>query len=66
MSKPVTMIVVVFLFLVAILHLLRLLFQVEVTAGGIEIPQWVSIFGTLIPAGLATMLWSENKKTTSV
>ena len=60
MNKPITMIVVIFLLLVALMHLLRLAFGVEVIIGGTQIPQWASIFGCIVPGGLAMMLKREN------
>lgn len=62
MKKPATMTVVVFLFLVAALHLLRLVLNIEVAVDGAMIPQWVSLFGTLVPVGLALMLKRESRR----
>lgn len=60
--KPVTMLVNIFLGLIAIIHLLRLVFQIEVTWEGAVVPMWTSIFGLLVTAGLAILLWRENRK----
>lgn len=60
MKKPISLIVVIFMSLIAVLHLLRLVFQVDVMVGGEIIPQWASIFGSLVPAGLAVMLKRES------
>jgi len=60
--KPVTTIVVLLLLVISIVQLLRLIFQVEIIAAGIHIPVWLSIFGFIIPAILALMLWWENRK----
>jgi len=60
--KPVTTIVVLLLIVISIAQLLRLIFQVEIIAAGIHIPVWLSIFGFIIPAILALMLWRENRK----
>ncbi len=46
-------VIVVFLCVVSFAHLLRLLFHVEIVANGLDIPQWVSIFGFLFPLILA-------------
>jgi hypothetical protein len=46
--------------LVAIAHLLRLLFQVEVLIGGVSIPMWVSVLGFVVPGALAVALWREG------
>ena len=65
--KPATLIATIFLFVVAILHLVRIFFHVDLTVNGAMVPMWVSIFGFLFTAGLATMMWWENwRKETSV
>ena len=55
--KPFAMITVIFLALVALVHLVRLLFAWEVTVQGIVIPVWVSAIAVVIPGALAIMLW---------
>jgi len=60
--KPVTTIVAILLIAISIAHLLRLILQVDVVANGVNIPAWLSIFGCIVPAVLAFMLWRENKK----
>ena len=60
--KPVTTIVVILLSAIAIAHLLRVILQVNVVANGVNIPIWLSIFGFIVPAVLAFMLWRENRK----
>lgn len=60
MRKPATRIAVVFLLLVAAVHLGRFILQVEVVVDEIVMPQWISIFGFLVPAGLALLLKRES------
>lgn len=60
MKKPISLIVVIFMSLIAVLHLLRLAFGVEVIVGGAIIPQWASILGCIVPGGLALMLKRES------
>jgi hypothetical protein len=60
--KPVTTIVVILLSAISIAHLLRVILQVNVAANGVNIPIWLSIFGFIVPAVLAFMLWRENRK----
>ena len=60
--KPVTTIVVILLSAISIAQLLRLVFQVIIVANGMPIPIWLSIFGCVVPAVLAFMLWRENRK----
>jgi protein-S-isoprenylcysteine O-methyltransferase Ste14 len=60
MKKPVTLIVIILLSMVAIAHLARLAFGVEVLIRGWVVPQWVSVPGFLIFAVLAVLLWRER------
>jgi hypothetical protein len=60
--KPVTTIVAILLVAISIAHLLRLILQVDIVANGVNIPIWLSILGCIVPAGLAFMLWRENRK----
>ncbi|MBU0483411.1 MAG: hypothetical protein KKB30_02720 [Proteobacteria bacterium] len=60
--KPVPLIVVLFLVLIAVMHLLRLIFQVEVIVAGTVLPMWMSLIGGMFTALLAVLLWRENKK----
>jgi protein-S-isoprenylcysteine O-methyltransferase Ste14 len=60
--KPVTTIVVLLLIAISIAHLLRLIFQVNIVANGVNIPLWLSVFGCIVPAVLAWMLWRENRE----
>jgi hypothetical protein len=57
--KPFTTIAVVFLTLIAIVHLLRLFAGWEVIVAGFVIPVWWSALGLVIPGGLALMVWRE-------
>jgi len=59
--KPVSMITTIFLFLIAALHLTRLVLGVEVVIAGSTMPWWTSLFGGLFTAGLGIMLWRENR-----
>ncbi len=59
--KPATTVAAILLFVVAVLHLLRLVLHVEWTINGTIIPMWVSIFGVLVPGGLAILMWRENR-----
>ncbi len=63
--KSGSMIAIVLFSLVAVLHLLRLVLGVEVTADGAVVPMWVSGFGVVVPAMVALMLWREEKSYTS-
>ena len=59
--KPFTKIAIAVFSLVAVLHLLRLVFGWEVIVSGIIIPLWVSVIGFLVAGLLAVLLWREMK-----
>ncbi|KAF0143395.1 MAG: hypothetical protein FD156_2656 [Nitrospirae bacterium] len=59
--KPFTKIAIAVFSLVAILHLLRLVFGWEVIVSGMIVPVWFSAIGFIIAAGLAFLLWRENR-----
>jgi hypothetical protein len=61
-NKPFTAIAIVVFGLVALVHLLRLLLDWYVVVAGVSIPMWVSVLGLIVTAGLATMLWREQRK----
>lgn len=58
--KPFTTITVVFLAVIAVAHLLRLFAGWEVNVVGFVIPVWWSVFGLVVPGGLAYMVWRER------
>lgn len=62
MKKPFTILAVLFLALVALLHLLRLVLGWEVTFNGAVVPVWLSAAGLVIAGGLAAGLWWESRK----
>jgi hypothetical protein len=59
--KPFTAATLVILALVAIVHVLRLLFGWSVTINGTDIPMWVSVVAFVMTAGLAVGLWRETR-----
>lgn len=60
--KPSIIITSIFLLLVAIFHVLRLIFQVRVTAGNYEVPMWMSIAAAIFTGCLSLWLLQDNKK----
>ena len=60
--KPFTKITALFLFLVALIHLVRLISGWEILVNGNAIPLWASVIGMIIPSFLAVMLYRESKK----
>jgi hypothetical protein len=57
--KPFTTIAVVFLALIALVHLFRLFAGWEVAVTGFAIPVWWSAIGLVVAGGLAIMVWRE-------
>lgn len=47
--------------LVAIAHLLRLIYGVDLTVGDWHAPEWVSVVGVIVPGGIAWLLWKEGR-----
>ncbi len=62
MKKPFTLLAVLVFAIVALVHLLRLVFGWEVTINGAAVPLWASVPGIVIAAGLAAGLWWESRK----
>ena len=60
--KPVTLIVSILLFLVAVLHLLRMIYDVQIVAGDWVVPMWISLVGCLVTGALAVLLFCEGRK----
>ena len=61
MKKPFTTIAVGIFFLVALLHVLRLVFGWEIMFQGDVVPLWVSGLGAVVAGSLAIMLWRESR-----
>jgi hypothetical protein len=62
MKKPFTYIAVLVFALIAIVHVLRLVFGWEVTLNAAVVPMWVSVIGLLIAGALAVALWWESRQ----
>jgi hypothetical protein len=60
--RPFTTIAIAVFALIAFMHILRLVLGWEVTVNAVIIPMWVSVLGLVIAAGLAWMLWLENRR----
>lgn len=60
--KPFTTLAAALFGLIALAHLYRLIKGFEVVVGGTMIPQWLSIVGLVIGAGMAVMLWREARR----
>ena len=59
--KSAALVAVLFLSVVALLHVLRLIFQVQITVGSTEIPMWASVLAVIGPGALAVWLWKEQR-----
>ena len=59
-SRPFTTLASILLALLAIGHVLRLVFALEVVIGGMIIPLGVSIPVAVLAAGLAYLVWRES------
>jgi uncharacterized membrane protein len=60
MKKRASSVAAILFWLIALAQLLRILFRVEVTAGGVNIPLWVSIVAVVVFGALGTWLWRER------
>ena len=60
--KPFTTIAIVIFSLVAVLHVLRLIFGWEAVINGMSVPMWASVLAIIIAGGLAVMLWRESRQ----
>ena len=58
MRKPFTMLAVG-IFVVAVIHVLRIVFQWVVTINNVQVPMWASIVGAIVAGGLAVMVRRE-------
>jgi len=61
MKRPAATAAALFLGLIAVAHLLRVLFRVPISAGGRQIPAWTSVLGIVLPGLLAVWLWRERR-----
>jgi hypothetical protein len=59
--KPFTTIAIAVFTLVAVVHLLRLVFGWEVVVTGYVVPVWWSALGLIVAGGLALMVWREAR-----
>jgi high-affinity Fe2+/Pb2+ permease len=60
--KPFTRIAVVVLWLIALVQLLRFILRWEVTLNGAQVPLWLSVLVAVLVAGLAVMVWREQRR----
>ena len=58
--KTGSMLAIVLFSLVAVAHLVRLVAGIDVTVGEWGVPQWISVFGVIVPGLVAYLLWKES------
>jgi uncharacterized membrane protein YbhN (UPF0104 family) len=56
-----SLLAIVLFSLVALAHLLRLIDGTEIVARGVVVPQWISLFGVVVPVFIAGLLWREAR-----
>ncbi len=59
MKRPASFLATVFLALVALAHVLRIVYSVEAVVAGVALPIWISVPAIVVPGGLAWWLWKE-------
>ena len=59
--KTGTFVAMIFLVLVAIAHILRVIWQVEVIVGAYYVPMWMSYAAVVLTAVLAGAMWNEHR-----
>ena len=63
--KPASTAAIVVFSLVAVAHLLRLVFQAEVVVGGAIVPMSVSVVGLVVTGALGVALWREAQSSSA-
>jgi uncharacterized membrane protein len=61
MDKPATLVAAILFWLIALAQLLRALFRIEVRAGDVVIPIWISILAFVVLAALGVWLMRERR-----
>lgn len=62
MKRPFTIVAAIILAVVALVHLLRLMYGWVVNVAGGSVPMWASVVGLVIAGVLAAGLWWESRK----
>jgi hypothetical protein len=63
--KPFTKIASIFLLIISTLHILRIVFNVDIVIGSWYVPLWLNGVAAVVTGLLSFMLWKENKETTN-
>ena len=59
--KTGTKLAIILFSIVSTAHLLRLLFDLNISIESWNVPQWISVLGVVGPGAIALMLWRESK-----
>ncbi len=59
--RPFTTLAAVIFLLMALIHVYRLVTHFQIIIGNQSIPEWVSIFGIVVPGLLSLMLFRESR-----
>ena len=59
--KPASLLVAILLAIIAVVHLLRLVFRTEVIIGGWVLPMWASALGCIAAAVLSVLVFREAR-----
>jgi len=62
MKRPFTSLAAIIFAVVALVHLMRIIYGWVVTIIGADVPMWTSVLGLVIAGGLAAGLWWESRK----
>ena len=62
MKKPASLAVAIFLWLIALVQLLRVIYGIRVTAQSVDIPLWVSGLAFVVLVALGIWLWRERRQ----
>ena len=62
MKKPFTSLAAIIFAVIALIHLLRLIYGWVVTIVGADVPMWASGVGLVVTGVLAAGLWWESRK----
>lgn len=59
--KPAALVTVIFLIAVGLIHVVRIVLGVPVTAGEVEVPIWASVVAAIATGALAVWLCLEQR-----
>jgi hypothetical protein len=60
-KKQASLVAAIVFWLIAVAQMLRVLFRIQVTAGGVDIPLWLSVLAFVVLGALGLWLWRERR-----